>query len=173
VSGFSAAVEDGNRLVADIKTISLHRQMTSLVRFPSWLGFGALTIMGGAFVVGLLLNPLKSYPSPNASVANGTYLNSQGGSVILRDGLLYSGTQSARYAVEIDKTGPHIIVERRMVIQTDGTVRIGARHDLMKSYMDVSDHPSKITFWMWRVPNDGLPDQYVFERQPDAGSDVR
>jgi hypothetical protein len=155
------------------QSISQHRQMTSLVRFPSWLGFGAVAVLGGALVVGLLLHPLKSYQSPNVSVANGTYMNAQGGSVILRDGMLSTGTQSTGYDVETDKVGPYIIVERRLIIQPDGAVQVGASRDLMKSYMDAPNRPSKITFWMWRTPDDGSPDQYVFARRSDAGSEIR
>lgn len=150
--------------------------MASLLRLPKSFGTGLTLVIVGAGLF-VLFRILATPDAPiSQGVANGTYANSQGVTLNLRDGRLSTGGQSTAYKVESDKQGTYVALEYGFVEQLNGAIQIGSRRDTMKAYLDKREAPSRITFWVQPgAPADALPRTSVFQRrqEPDTEPTVR
>jgi len=73
---------------------------------------GLVIIPGVIFVFGLIYLASPRYSPPPQSWANGTYVNACCAPLVLRDGLISTGSDSARYTVADGKRGAYIRIDR-------------------------------------------------------------
>jgi len=87
-------------------------------------------VPGMIFVFGLIYLVSPRRPPTPQSWANGTYINACCAPLVLREGLISTGSDSARYTVADDKRGAYIRIDRGIGVRGDRVTFGGSLTDV-------------------------------------------